>query len=332
MDTRLVLALLFTTLSLATVASANEAYIRVIDAGGGLCVVARTPAGSTFVYDAGSRTAPCIDSVRELAPERTIDLLAIDRIDARKLDDLPEILAEFQVREIVYNSDEVSSLIAQTSAVARQVGAEDLPFGHSFDLGDARVVYVAGWQDGADTRGRGEPRRSRNFERAAATIMVQFQYGPHSVLMAGASVGSPQRRPRSCRYGERIMVENSSHVPIDSDAIVFGAAHMSACFIEAVSPAFVVAGHIGSEFEDRLVTAGVTRANMFSTTFDECPQLGSALDDSYIPCRERARDDDVELWLPHDGPLRAAYRRPRFVRDAVRSSQGSGSSEQPPPQ
>ena len=317
MDMRLGLVLLLATLGLATAASADEAYIRMVDAGGGLCVVARTPAGGTFVYDAGSRTAPCIDAIRELTPERAIDLLVIDRFDMRNIDDLPEILTEFRVRELVYNSEQLSALVARAPSVARRVGATELPFGHTFDLGDARVVYIAGWEDGADTRGPGERRLSRLVERATATIVVQFQFGAHSVLMAGTSFGEPLRQARSCQYGERIMVENSDNVSIDSDAVVFGAALMSTCFIDAVTPALILTDWLDSESENRLASAGVPRTAMFSTAFDECFQLGSHFEDIDVSCHERARDDDIELWLPRDGPLRAAYLRPRFVRGAA---------------
>lgn len=46
-------------------ASAEHAYIRVVDVGAGLCVVAVVPGGHAMLYDAGRGQPRCRNAVRE---------------------------------------------------------------------------------------------------------------------------------------------------------------------------------------------------------------------------------------------------------------------------
>ena len=56
-------------------AAAQEVYIRVVDVGAGLCVVATTPDGHSLDSDTGSDAATCRSAVRELVPSKEVDLL-----------------------------------------------------------------------------------------------------------------------------------------------------------------------------------------------------------------------------------------------------------------
>ena len=71
-------------LAFATPASAQAdgAYLRVVDVGAGLCVVAVTPDGHSMVFDAGRGSERCTEAVRELIPGRRIDLLVLSHSDA----------------------------------------------------------------------------------------------------------------------------------------------------------------------------------------------------------------------------------------------------------
>lgn len=56
-------------------ASTNDAIVRVVDVGAGLCVVIAVPDGHGMLFDAGPQGATrCQAAVRELVPGRRLDL------------------------------------------------------------------------------------------------------------------------------------------------------------------------------------------------------------------------------------------------------------------
>jgi len=291
----------------SSIALAAEAYMRVIDTGRGWCVVARTPAGRVFLYEGGDRTRPCIEAVREIATGGVIDLLVVSRENDRRLDDLPDILEEFEVGDVVYNQPALTALLAPAAERLWLVGDAALQPGRVFDLGDARVVYIAGWREGQAARSEGEARPSQ--ERSLSTVTVQFQFGAHSALISRASAGLSGGSERPCRYDQRIMVNNAANVAIDSDVLVIGRALLSECFLAATSPAFVVAG---DALAGPLLRARLREEQVFVTSFTECFQLGFVWDETYMQseCRDYPGDDDVEIWMPSDGALRIAYKFP----------------------
>jgi glyoxylase-like metal-dependent hydrolase (beta-lactamase superfamily II) len=80
--------------------------VRVVDVGAGLCVIARTPAGRTMVYDTGPAGTLCRDAVREVVPNHPIDLLVLSHSNADHIGGAAAILAENQVLTIVHPGDD----------------------------------------------------------------------------------------------------------------------------------------------------------------------------------------------------------------------------------
>lgn len=72
---------------------AQDAYVRVVDVGNGLCVVGRVPGGGGFIYDGGYRSDQCVKAVREILPDGRIDALMLSHSDADHIGEVPEILA-----------------------------------------------------------------------------------------------------------------------------------------------------------------------------------------------------------------------------------------------
>ncbi len=251
----------------------GEAYLRVVDVGNALCVVAKVPTGETLLYDAGNHnTNECADAVAEIiGPDTPIDLVVLSHSDADHIGELPEILARNHAKQLVYTGavgtsktlwprvvEALDIARTQNQTRIRNLGTEPLP--NTIDanpgapltvnLGAAKVTFVAGWHAWPY---RGDP----GAALAAAeklnviSIVVRYDYGNQSVLLTGDTIGrrgEPDEDPNACRDAERWMIEKSG-VPLKSDVLV-GEHHggdnsSSNCFIKAVSPSFVIfpAGH-----------------------------------------------------------------------------------------
>src|SRR4051812_31338768 len=78
----LVASLAIASATAAAPAGAQETYVRVVDVGAGLCVVAMTPDGHSLVYDTGNGVATCLSAVRELVPAKKVDLLVLSHSDS----------------------------------------------------------------------------------------------------------------------------------------------------------------------------------------------------------------------------------------------------------
>lgn len=64
----------------------NDVYIRVVDAGAGLCTVTEVPGEHYMVYDGGHWTGSnCLQAVRDIVDGGQIDLLIISHSDADHL-------------------------------------------------------------------------------------------------------------------------------------------------------------------------------------------------------------------------------------------------------
>lgn len=323
---------------LSTEAAGQEAYIRVVDVGQGLCVVAREPSGRTLLYDAGHSGDFCPRAVQEIVGDNPIDLVVISHSDSDHISDGVAILRAHPAGIILHPEDDRTgdTLDAlreeiqdqqERGTVVRSMATDPPTFGEVFRLGDAVVRFVAGWRDGAETARQGDPTLPLADRRNALSLVVRFEYGGHSVLLTGDTIGRRRSDPmgnRACRNGERLMVEGS--VPIDSDVLI-GQHHggnnaTSNCFIRAVSPRWVIFsagsghGHPSQAVADRLVswgrTRGLTADRILRTDRgdDVDNDEGQWVTGAIRGCDDGAGDDDVEIWLPSrpQQRVRVAYR------------------------
>jgi beta-lactamase superfamily II metal-dependent hydrolase len=323
--------------ALAAPATAQDAYLRVVDVGAGLCVIALSPDGHSMVYDAGRGQSPCLDAVRELIPNHKIDLLVLSHSDSDHIGATRGILSENDVAVIIHPGDPRGPTLAPIrQAIAQEPNADiwnlkvrPVPFGTRFPVGSATATFVAGWSDGQKTRGTGEPTLTKKpaMRNNALSSVIRFEFAGHSVLLTGDTVGRPDSQDNTlCRYAERKMVNNAQTVPIKSDVLVgqhHGADNATAnCFITAVQPQFVVfsAGHQHrhprQSAADRLIANGVMPDHIFRT--DRGDHEGGAgwkkewVYGSLAGCNDGPRDDDVEIHLPSDPlmPVSVGYRTP----------------------
>jgi competence protein ComEC len=290
-----------------------------------------------MLYDAGRGAPRCRDAVRELVPAGRIDLLVLSHSDSDHVRETVAILEDNEVAAIIHSGDPRGVLLGPIrTAIGEEPGADiwdlsqrPIPFGQSFAVGSATATFVAGWSDGEATRGPGEPSLVNEpaMRNNALSSVIRFEYGGHSVLLTGDTVGRPDHKDnRLCRYAERIMVENVEVVPLRSDVLVgqhHGADNATAnCFIREVQPTFVVfsAGHQHrhprQSTADRLLAAGVLPENIFRTDRGD-NEGGTGRKKEWIygalaGCKDQPGDDDIEIRLPSDpaGAVSAAYRTP----------------------
>jgi competence protein ComEC len=305
----------------------QEAYLRVVDVGAGLCVVATVPGGHAVVYDTGAGAKLCGDAVTELVPAKQIDLLVLSHSDIDHIGAARRILAEHRVKTILHPGDlrEGSTILAVRQAISSEPGATNLdlsqaevPFGRTFLLGEAKVTFVAGWSDprrmyGNDPSLDGSGHKAERYN--GISLVVRFEYGGHSVLLTGDTLGRIEGRRRDdtlCQYAEREMVANDAAVPLQS-GILIGQHHgsddsSSNCFIRKVKPTWVIfaAGH---EYKhprqsaaDRFIANGVAPERMLRTDRGD-DEGGSGRGREWIygalrGCVDRTADDDIEIRLP----------------------------------
>lgn len=321
-------------MALATPAAGQDAYLRVVDVGAGLCVVAVTPDRHAMVYDSGAGAALCSAAVAGLvAPGEPIDLLVLSHSDIDHIGAAQAILRDYKVATILHPGDarDGATIRKVRAAIEREAGADlwdlsrrKLPFGTRFPLGAATVTFVAGWSDAREIYGN-DPSLDGSSHQAerynGISLVVRFDYGGHSVLLTGDTLGrieSPARPDDSlCQYAERNMVENEANVPLRADVLV-GQHHgsddsTSNCFIRAVRPGWVVfsAGHEyrhpRQSTADRLVANGVDKDRILRTDRGDRepplrgkPRLKEWIYGSLRGCEDKPGDDDVEILLPAD--------------------------------
>lgn len=329
-------------------AQAQDAYLRVVDVGNGLCVVARTPDGHSMLYDAGDRGVFCAKAVQDIVPESNIDLVVLSHSDADHVGELDTILASKSAGTIIHPGDAhpMTAALRQTRDAIAAAGLRGarvwnvaelpLPTGPTalaerhFAIGSASATIVAGWGDGNQTRGVTEPPLDDSERNNALSIVVRFEFGGHSVLLTGDTVGRHiDDVPATCKNAERIMVEQAGSWPIQSEVLV-GQHHgadnaTSNCFLSAVDPSHVVfsAGHKNyrhprNSTVRRLLLSGLTPERIFRTDRgDNEPwkRGGKWREQEWIygaikDCTDLPGDDDVEIWLPSDStqPVRVQYR------------------------
>jgi competence protein ComEC len=318
-------------------AAAAEAQLRVVDVGNGLCVVGHTPDGHSFLYDAGDTGSQCLAAVKSLIPEPKIDVIVLSHSDADHIGELPAILDAKAVGVIVYPEDYhlelTQAMKGQIRAIDNEGGAIVWSLKHkplsgvtaaerSFAIGaNGRLTIIAGWYDREDARAKSEDEYPKPEHNNAVSVVARFEYRGHSVLLTGDTVGRlhTSKSAVGCHYAEREMVENKAAWPIDSDVLV-GQHHGSnnastTCFIKAVSPEFVVfsAGHKNYQHPNakvaaRFLAAGVPPKNMFRTDRGDDEGQDEWIYLSIKGCVDKPGDDDVDIWLPDNGRIRAEYR------------------------
>lgn len=343
---------LFLTVGALVVATAaagqpsTDAVVRVVDIGPGLCVVISVPGGHGMLYDAGPPGGRrCIAAVRELVPSGRIDLVVLSHSDNDHISMLPYLLADLRDRRggvvprlytattIIHPGDPrgpalvpVRNTIAEQARLGAQIfnlrelaqrtrgrrSQTQLRPGDNFVIGAGRATFIAGWGDGHQTEGLGETPLTGGPLNNALSTVIRFEYGGHSVLLTGDTVGRMiNDPPETCEYAERIMVSRAATVPIDSDVLI-GQHHgadngSSTCFIREVSPTYVVFsagrkhGHPTQAAVNRLTDPSLPRpvalADIFRTDRGDNPgpremTAGSGL------CPDPTGDDDVEIRLP----------------------------------
>jgi competence protein ComEC len=323
----------------AAPAGAQEAYVRVVDVGAGLCVVAVTPDGHSLVYDTGNGVATCLSAVREVVPSKKVDLLVLSHSDSDHIGAAQAILAENEVSTIIHPGDtRPEDLSALRAAIVAEPGADvwniadrPVPFGKQFPLGAATVTFVAGWSDGSATRAHGEKKPTGAMRNNALSSVIRLEFAGHSVLLTGDTVGRFEYAAgTACEFAERIMVDAATTVSLKSDVLVgqhHGADNATAnCFIQAVKPTYVVFsagnlyGHPRQSTADRLVAYGVAPDNIYRTDrggYEKPKSAKSAqwIYKTYAGCVDKKGDDDVEIHLPANPAVRTTVNY-RVAKDA----------------
>lgn len=306
--------------------ASTDAVVRVVDIGAGLCVVVVVPGGHAMVYDAGRGGDTCARAVREMVPSHQLDLIVLSHSDSDHIGDMRRILRENSVAAIVHPGDPRGSTV---DTMRRDIDAEHASVwnlrdpatppapGRSFPIGAATATFVAGWGDGHLTEGPGERRLTGGPLNNALSIVIRLEYGGHSVLLTGDTVGRPETHAEgTCQYAERIMAAPGYRPAVDSDVLVgqhHGADNSSAeCFIRAVSPDFVVfsAGHVLAYHHprqgafDRIRSVRPT-AQFFRTDRGDNEGAPEMTADGGR-CADAPGDDDVEIRLPRSPTARVS--------------------------
>ena len=94
----LLVVMMIATSATALEPGPDDAYVRVVDVGSGLCTVTAIAGEHYMLFDAGHWTGDhCIKAVREIVGDKVIDLMVISHSDSDHLGEANEILSEFEV-------------------------------------------------------------------------------------------------------------------------------------------------------------------------------------------------------------------------------------------
>jgi hypothetical protein len=266
-----------------------------------------------------------------MVPTGRLDLIVLSHSDEDHIGDMRAILAAYRVAAIIHPGDDHIPVPAPGTPPdylhlmrddIRNEGARvwDLSDpstppepGRRFSIGGATATFVVGWSNGQDTWHAGERTLPDGPHNNALSIVIRLEYGGHSVLLTGDTVGRLDfMDPGTCAYAERIMVEKAALVPIDSDVLI-GQHHgadnaTSGCFIRAVSPGYVIfsAGHHTGRHHprqsayDRLTGNGVDARHILRTDRgdnEDGPERVREASQEAGTCPDQPGDDDVEIRL-----------------------------------
>jgi beta-lactamase superfamily II metal-dependent hydrolase len=246
--------------------------------------------------------------------------------DQDHINDLREIVTDQNPRIILHPGDDRRGTTLDDVRLAiteeRRRGATELSLsettvepGRVFPVGAATATFIAGWDNGDKTRVKpgpdDPPFETIGERRNALSIVIRFEYGGHSVLLTGDTIGRKKGESnRACRYAERVMRSRRAAHPIDSDVLI-GQHHggdnsSSNCFIRAVSPQYVVfsAGrgheHPRQSVADRFVANHVRPEDMLRTDRGDNEGGPEWIYGALAGCEDGPGDDDVDIYLPDD--------------------------------
>ena len=312
-------------------------YVRVVDVGAALCVIAATRDRRYFVYDAGGADQACLKAIREIVSDGNIDLLVVSHSDGNHMQDVPALLDEFAVGEIWwtgYRRPQLSfrqtaraiDAAQQAGTVVRNLRSGAVEPGTAVSLGDATITFVAGWRSWPTTDGLDEAELHK-----VVSIVTRLDYGGSSLLLAGDTIGRSTSGPDDeCDFAEARMVDNQAAVSLAADVLVapnHGANNASSrCLIAAVQPTYVIfpAGHGKGNPEAgaaaRYLDAGIPAARILRT--DRGDDEGEREWDyrRASGCRDQPGDDDVEILMPKQGSPLVRYLRPDDVCVVMKSA------------
>ena len=303
--------------------SPEEALIRFVDVGPGLCVVGRFPDGQDLLYDAGHWVGSnCLNAVREIVTDSVIDLIVISHSDSDHLGELDEILDEFDAGIILHTGYERttdawrnanSAMQAQQARGATIINLAETPMqpGEVIGLGQADGVFIAGWHEWdealSDPGFSPEGAELRNV----ISIVLRIEFAGRRLLLTGDTIGRRLDDDlNACRDAQGVMVDRHPVVSLDAD-ILLSAHHGgdngdAACFIEAVSPQDIIisAGHAhrhprGSTI-DRYLGFGMTAEHIYRTDRGDDEGPGEWSLGRIDGCSDRRGDDAIELVIPGD--------------------------------
>ncbi|MCA9671400.1 MAG: MBL fold metallo-hydrolase [Myxococcales bacterium] len=319
----------------AAAVAAPRLYARVVDVGAGLCVVIKLPSGEHVIYDTGNyvdRGRSCFAAIKALVPaSKPIDLLVLSHSDADHVAATPDIVRRYRVLRAWHPGTRpgpspsaawrraLAALRAESrrGMVDMDLHRTPLPGGTLYRFGDAAVQVITGY-------GRPPSRwqlQNESERNNAGSIVVRVVFDNRAILLTGDSVGRNIGDASSaCRAAEREVVDRRHQVPIWAQVLT--AAHHGAdngsanCFIKHVAPSWVVfsAGHKHAHPRKaaalRFLAAGVKADHILRT--DRHDDEG-AKEWSYgrkVGHKDPRGDDDIEIIIEKDKPLRVRYRQP----------------------
>jgi len=320
----------------APIVSGDEVRVHVLDVGPGLACIVEIPGDNGqhyMMYDTGHWNSDdaVLNAVTDVIEEGSaIELLVLSHSDADHLGATDEICARYRVKRVLRTGmtrttktwreadDAIRREVETDGAMDINLSRVEFPPGATYRFGDALVTMVFGLGRVPQTW---RSALSESEERNAISIVVRLVYDGKSVLFPGDTVGRGIGDPaETCIAAEREMVENAVAIPIDSDILIaphHGADNgSSSCFIEAVSPEWVIfpAGHSHehprASTAERYLAAGVDIDNIFRTDRgdNEGPPEWEHLSGN---TKDRRGDDTVLIRLikGDDKPV-VAYVRP----------------------
>jgi beta-lactamase superfamily II metal-dependent hydrolase len=310
-------------------AQTNDAIVRVVDTGPGLCVVAAIPGGFDLLYDAGHWNGQhCAAAVDQLVTDGQLDLIIISHSDGDHLGQLDTILSRTRATHIIHTGHPGTSNAWRDAMAAIEtarlngtrvtnLATRPLVPGDTLQLGPATVTLVAGWHNWEDSLSTGPltPAERRNV----ISIVARLDYGGKSILLTGDTIG---RRigagVDACDHAERWMVRNMT-AALRADVLLAphhgGDNGGSKCFIEAVQPKHVLfsAGHNHHHPTEAAAARYASLAPIpwrMRTDYGDDEGGNEWRHGRRRGCEDLPGDDDLEIRLPSEAsrPLTVRYR------------------------
>jgi competence protein ComEC len=307
-------------------ADGDALVVRIVDTGPGLCTITSTADGSHMVYDAGHWTgSQCSDVVRDIVGDGQIDIFVISHADADHLGQADDILSNYTPVTILRTGLErwgtnswedfdaaVESAVADGSVVF-DLQEDFLAPGTKFELGAATLTVLSGRGSWPDRTGLSE-----SEHRNVISIVLRLDYEGRSVIFGGDTLGRELDDPDdTCIYAEGWMVETLHPDLLDADVLIaphHGGNNGSAtCFIEAVSPEYVIFsaghdhGHPSAATAQRYIASGVDSAKILRTDRGDDEGHNEWTEGSIDGCRDDRGDDDIEITISNSGELSVMY-------------------------